>query len=111
MIQSRQHLLGRVELLNNIKKQKNERAVLSLWFPRYSENAWRISFRSIFCHITNSEQKRTSFLKNGEMPVKWLEMFKFKKQYDKEIEEAEAERLNPDLSIYSPGLISSNKSC
>lgn len=30
-------------------------------------------------------------------------MFKFKKQHDKEIEEAEADRLNPDLSLYSSG--------
>jgi hypothetical protein len=37
------------------------------------------------------------------MPVKWIEMFKFKKQHDKEIEEAEADRLNPDLSLYSSG--------
>ncbi|CAG5088728.1 Oidioi.mRNA.OKI2018_I69.PAR.g11949.t2.cds [Oikopleura dioica] len=35
------------------------------------------------------------------MPVKWVEMFKFKKQMDKEIEDAEAERLNPDIDIYS----------
>lgn len=43
------------------------------------------------------------------MPVKWVEMFKFKKQMDKEIEDAEAERLNPDIDIYSAGLNSTRQ--